>query len=105
MAGKKNVKRIKQSLSLGSRSPSPGSSSSTEGTGTSISIGCTNLARFLEEELKEDYHKLVATSFAEYIKGDTCERNIDFDEHLHFLGYKTKQKAVELLQKDRKSVV
>ena len=101
MTGKKIVQRIQQSLSLGSRSPSPQPQAScpSEGPAASSSVGDTSLAKFLEKELNEDYHKLVATSFAEFIKGDTGKRNIDFDDHLHFLGYNTKQKAVELLQK------
>jgi prophage antirepressor-like protein len=49
--------------------------------------------------LDEEYHRLVATSFAEYIKGDSDARTIDIDDVLHFFGYKNKQKAVELLQK------
>lgn len=110
MGGKKIVKRIKESLSLGSRSPSPqpDPSSSIEGPTALASLGNPSLAKFLEKELKEDYHKLVATSFAGFIKGDTGERNINFDEHLHFLGYKQKVKAVELLLKrfpDTKPVV
>ena len=78
MAGKKIVKRIKQSLSLGSRSPSPQPDpSGSTGGAASTSIGYTSLAKFLEKELKEAYHKLVAP----------------------FLGYKQKVKAVELLLK------
>lgn len=101
MAGKKIVKRIKESLSLGSKSPSShaGPSSSTERPVLSASIGDASFSEFLETELKEDYHKLVATSFAEFIKGDTSEQNIDFDHHYQFLGYKQKVKAVELLLK------
>lgn len=92
MAGRKIVERIKESLSFGSRNPppQPDPSSPTDEPVALNSAGYTSFARFLEMELKEEYYRLVATSFAKFIKGDTGERNIDFDEHLHFLGYKQK---------------
>lgn len=66
---------------------------------TSTFSGCTDLALFLERELKEEFHKRLATWFGGVIQGDTSKRNIDFDKHLHLLGYKSKQEAVDLLQK------
>ena len=92
MASRKIVQRIKESLYFGSRNPLPQTrpSSSTDGPFASNSTWCMSFARVLGMELKEEYHRLVASSFAKFIKGDTGERKIEFDEHLQFLEYKQK---------------
>ena len=98
MAGKQLVRRIRESLTIASRSPSPQPGPS----GHVIDVvdgSALAFNRFPQKELDEDYHKLVATSFARYIKGDSDAKTIDIDDVLHFMGYKNKQKAVELLQK------
>ena len=115
MGGKKLVRKIKDAISRGSRSPSPEPGPSSLAANHVLAPGQSSLAaehvtepepagpttflEFLHNELKEDYHKLVATSFAMYIRDDSNARLIDLDDVFHFLGYKQKVKAVELLLK------
>ena len=40
-----------------------------------------------------------------YIRDDSDAKLIDLDDVFHFLGYKNKQKAVELLQKSFPEVI
>ena len=98
MAGRHLVRRIRESFLIASRNPSPEAGPSRH-VGDVVDESAASFNRFLQNELDEDYHRLVATSFARYIKGDSDARTIDVDDVLHFFGYKQKVKAVELLLK------
>ena len=98
MAGRQLVRRIRESLTIASRSPSPEAGPSGHVSNV-IDDSTTSFTRFPQNEMDEDYHRLVATSFARYIKGDSDAKTIDIDDVLHFMGYKQKVKAVELLLK------
>ncbi len=100
MSSRKIVKKIKDAISRGSRSPSPEPGPSTPAIQVVFeSSPSATFADFLDGELKEEYHKLVATSFAMYIREDSDAKVINLDDVFHFMGYKQKVKAVELLLK------
>ena len=95
---------MRTALSIGSKSrspspdPQPGPSRQVAQNVVTETIS-TPFTDFLANELKHEYHKLVAMSFAVYIKDDTEAEIIDLDDITHFLGYKNEQKAVKLLLK------
>ena len=57
-------------------------------------------AQFPRGELDEAYFKLVAPLFADGIKDDMDANLIDLNNVAHFLGYKHKVQAIELLSKN-----
>ena len=93
MAGKKLVRRIKESLSLGSRSPSPLPGPSTAPT------SLTPFTSHVLANLDDEESKLVAMTFAPQIETDCDARKLDFDEYYHLLGHKTKGNAMRTLLK------
>ena len=95
MAGKKLVNRIRNSLTIGSRSPSPVSGPSQPNNATDTAA--TPFTAFVLSSLDSEDHKMVAMTFASQIQTDCDARNLDFDDLYHLLGHKTKGNALRTL--------
>ena len=93
MGSKKIMKKIKDAILRGSRSPSPEPGPSTRKIENVIEPVSSSFSEFLDNELTEDYHKLVATSFAMLIRDDSEAKLIKLDDVFYFLSDKQKKRS------------
>ena len=96
MAGKKIVKRIKESLNLSSRTPSPQVHASTPAVASSSS---TPFTTFVISRLDDEESKVYAMTFAPQIQVDCDAPNLVFDDYYHLLGHTEKKTAVRTLKR------